>query len=241
MFLKSVSFLISFSSEKSVLLTVPPCLNSYSIIFYNKEGNNSMGVIKTALEIALEKTENVKSDKSSIDQFEMKQKGKKLANAFLAGEADIQVALLEKTDGEQVISLKQGIFDVLVTQIVLPADKDDQKRLEKTGQGLAAVIADSKNEFSAMYKELLQIAGKYVQEASRYDQVIRQQYAPKLRQKEEELSRRLGREVRIDPMQDPEFVAFYNQHMSALKGNYEPIVEQAREEARRMFEENQES
>jgi hypothetical protein len=75
-----------------------------------------------------------------------------------------------------------------------------------------------------------------LQEAANYEQALRQQYAPKLRQKEEEVSRRVGREVRLDPMQDPEFVAFYNQHMSALKKNYENVVEQAKEEARRMFE-----
>ncbi|MCL2270275.1 MAG: hypothetical protein FWC24_02920, partial [Treponema sp.] len=59
----------------------------------------------------------------------------------------------------------------------------------------------------------------------------RQQYAPKLRQKEEEISRRMGREVRLDPFQDPEFVAFYNQNLNALKANYQAIVDQVRNEA----------
>ena len=48
-----------------------------------------MGVIKSALEIALEKTEKVKGDKSSINQFEARQRGKKLANSFMAGEAEL--------------------------------------------------------------------------------------------------------------------------------------------------------
>lgn len=196
-----------------------------------------MGVIKTALEIALEKTETVKSDKSSVDQFEVRQQGKKLANTFLNGEADISVEI-KKVTAERKESLKRGIFDVLVTQIALPtgnpAAKDYEKRIEKVGQGLAAVI--DKKEFPAMFKQLTQIINQYIQEASHYEQAIRQQYAPKLRQKEEELSRRLGREVRIDPLQDPEFVAFYNQHMKALKDNYEAVIEQSKEEARRMFE-----
>ena len=42
-----------------------------------------MGKIKSALELALERTESIKGDRSSIDQFEAKQRGKKLANAFL--------------------------------------------------------------------------------------------------------------------------------------------------------------
>jgi len=193
-----------------------------------------MGVIKTALEIALEKTDNIKVDKSSIDQFEMKQNGKKLANAFLAGEIDISAEIKKCKNSSS--SLKQGIFEVLVTQIVLPGGKEDEKRLEKVGQGLSAVIANK--EFTAMFQQLTQIAGQYLEEVSHYEQAIRQQYAPKLRQKEEELSRRMGREVHIDPLQDPEFITFYNQHMTALKSNYIPIIEQAREEAKRIFSEN---
>ena len=191
-----------------------------------------MGEIKTALEIALERSQTIKSDKSSIEQFEMKQQGKKLANAFLAGAADIAEEI-KKTPKEGRESLKQGVFDVLIAQIALPASDDDRKRIEKTGEGLNLVI--EKKEFSALFKELMQIIGQYLQEASHYEQMIRQQYAPKLRQKEEELSRRLGREVRIDPLQDPEFVAFYSQHIKALRGNYEAVIDQAKEETRKMF------
>jgi len=192
-----------------------------------------MGIIKTALEIALEKTEEVKSDKSSIDQFEAKQRGKKLANVFLAGEKDLTEEI-NNTPLEQQESLKQGIFDVLLSQISLPAVKEDEKRIELAGKGLQTVI--NNKQFNVLFQQLMQIISRYMQEISQYEQAIRQQYTPKLRQKEEELSRRLGREVRIDPMQDPEFTAFFNQHMNALKSNYEPVVKHVKEEARNLFE-----
>jgi len=193
-----------------------------------------MGVIKTALEIALEKTGNVKGDKSNVDQFEAKQRGKKLANAFLEGETDL-VAEIKKAPAGVKESLKHGVFDVLLSQINLPSVNEDGKRIEKALKGLAAVIENK--QFAILSQQLAQIISRYLQEASQYEQAIRQQYAPKLRQKEEELSRRLGREVRIDPLQDPEFAAFYNQHIKAHKDNYEPVVKQIKEEARRMFTE----
>jgi len=193
-----------------------------------------MGVIKTALEIALEKTESVKSDKSGIYQFEINQKGKKLANDFLE-KGDINFpSEIKKVPDEYKPGLKQGIFDILVTQITIPTDNEGQNRLEKAGKGLSEIIG--KSEFTTMFKQLLQLTGQYLQEMTHYDQAIRQQYAPKLRQKEEELGRRLGREIRIDPMQDPEFVAFYNQNINALKSNYEGIIEQAKSETKRLFE-----
>jgi hypothetical protein len=191
-----------------------------------------MGIIKTALEIALEKTEDVKSGKSSIDQFEAKQRGKKLANTFLAGEKDLAEEI-KNTPLEQQESLKQGIFDVLFSQINLPAVKEDEIRIELAGKGLQTVI--NNKQFNILFQKFMQLISRYLQEASQYEQAIRQQYAPKLHHKEEELSRRLGREVRIDPLQDPEFAAFLNQHMNVLKNNYEPVVKQVKEEARSLF------
>jgi len=191
-----------------------------------------MGEIKTALEIALERTDKIKSDKTGIDQFEVKKRGKKLANAFLEGDVDL-ASEIKKTPAQDRESLKQGIFDVLVAQIALPSAKEDEKKIEKLGKGLSAVIKNG--EFIEMYRQLTMLFAQYLQEASQFEQMVKQQYAPKLCQKEEELSRRFGREVHIDPFQDPEFIAFYNQQMTALKNNYEPVIEQAREEAKRMF------
>ena len=192
-----------------------------------------MGRIKSALEIALEKTESVKSDKGSIGQFEAKQKGKKLANEFLEGTLKSLEEEIKKVSGDEQANLRQGIFDVLISQINLPVVKDDLKRIEAAGQGLYTVIGVKR--FGEIVKQLGQIMGQYLNEAAQYEQAIRKQYAPKLRQKEEELSRRMGREVRIDPFQDPEFAAFYNQNIHALKANYQAAVDQVREEATRLF------
>jgi hypothetical protein len=196
-----------------------------------------MGRIKSALEIALERTESVKSDKASIEQYDAKQRGKKLANEFLA---DSEIRLedeFKKTPKDQLASFRQGLFDVLLSQISLPSSPEEEKRIEAAGKGLQTVINNSR--FAALYKQLVQAVSQYLDQAAQYEEAIRRQYAPKLRQKEEELSRRMGREVRLDPFQDPEFAAFFNQNMNALRGNYEAALNQVREEALRLFEASQ--
>jgi hypothetical protein len=193
-----------------------------------------MGRIKSALEIALERTETVKSDKDSIGQFEAKQRGKKIAHEFLDDPSRSLEEAVKKAPKEQRDSLKQGIFEVLLSQIVLPLNQDEEKRVQAAGKGLGAVIPDGR--FSARYRQFAQLLSRYLDESEQYDKAIRRQYEPKLRAKEEELSRRYGRQVKIDPFQDPEFAAFYNQNMNALRENYQTAVEQIREEARRCFE-----
>jgi hypothetical protein len=196
-----------------------------------------MGRIKSALEIALERTESVKSDKSSIDQFEAKQRGKRLANEFLEGVKANLGEEIKKFPPEQQDSLKQGVFDVFLSQINLPALKEDLKRLDTLGKGLQAVIGESR--FTALYKQFIAAMGQYLNEAGQYEEAIRRQYAPKLQQKEEELSRRLGQRIALDPFQDPEFVAFYNQNMGILKGNYEAVAEELKEQAVQAFNRSQ--
>jgi len=194
-----------------------------------------MGRIKSALEIALERTEAVKTDKASIGHFEAKQQGKRLANAFLADPSKSLEDELKQYPKDQLESLKQGIFEVLAPQITLPAAPDDLPRVEAVGKGLHLLMKNA--PFAAMYKQLIQVLSQYLGEAAHFEQAIRQQYAPKLRQKEEELSRRMGREVRIDPFQDPEFAAFFNQNLNALKANYQAAVDQVRGEAQRIWDE----
>jgi len=116
-----------------------------------------MGVIKTALEIALEKTETLKSDKNGIDLFESKQRGKKTANAFLAGKVNLDEEIKNTAEGQRE-SLKQGIFDVLLSQIALPADKNDEKKLETVGKGLGIVINNSR--FSILFRQLTDFFAK---------------------------------------------------------------------------------
>jgi len=193
-----------------------------------------MGKIKSALEIAMERTESVASDKNSIGQFEAKQKGKKLANEFLEGGVKSLEEEIKKLGGEEQASLKQGIFDILISQITLPVVKDDLKRIETAGRGLHTVIGGKR--FGDIVKQMVNLLSQYLDEAEKYEEAIKRQYAPKLRQKEEEISRRIGRHVKLDPFQDPEFVAFFNQNINALKANYEGAVAQIREEATRLYE-----
>ena len=188
-----------------------------------------MGRIKSALELVLERTESIKTDKASIGLFEAKQEGKRIANAFVADPSKSLEGELKKHPKDQQQSLKQGIFDVLAPQINLPAGKDDLVRIEAVCMGLNLLIKDG--HFSTMLKQFMQLLSHYLGEVAQFEQAIRQQYAPKLRQKEEELSRRLGQEVRLDPFQDPEFVMFYNQNINALKANYQAHVDQVSEEA----------
>jgi hypothetical protein len=193
-----------------------------------------MGRIKSALELALERTEEVKGDKSIVEQYEAKQRGKKLANKFLDGEAAGLDGEIKKTDAAVRAAFRQGLYEVFSARISLPADDGDVKLLEALGKGLQSILKDAR--FSSLWKQFQALAARYLDESAQYEDAIKRQYAPQLRQKEAELSRRLGQEVRIDPFQDPEFAAFYKKNMDGLRANYEAVLTDVREQVAGLFE-----
>jgi hypothetical protein len=193
--------------------------------------------IKSSLEIAMERVASVKTDRTEIGQFEAKQKGKRLANEFLNSHADSFQHVLEDalkgTPKESQASVKQGIFDTLVAQIALPLTKEEEKRIVAIGKGLQTIIKDAR--FAPFYQQFVEIISRYLDEVAQCEQGCRRQYAPTLQQKEQELSRRYGQPVKLDPFQDPDFIVFYQQAMNTVKENYLAITEQVREQALLFF------
>jgi hypothetical protein len=108
----------------------------------------------------------------------------------------------------------------------MPSNERDIGKFAALGQGLQALAGDPR--IPAIFRQLEAAAKSYIDETAQYEDAIMRQYAPQLKQKEAELSRRMGQQVRIDPFQDPEFIAFYKKNMDALKANYEAVIADAR-------------
>ncbi|MDR0411062.1 MAG: hypothetical protein LBH75_03725 [Treponema sp.] len=196
--------------------------------------------IKTAWEIALERTESIKSDKTTIEQFEARQNGRKTANDFLdcaIGKNEKSKTIIEealkKVSKEQRQTFKTGVFETLISRLNLPSSKDDMKTLDAVGNGLQHIINDTR--LNNAFRQFKDIISRYLDDVEQYEQAIKQQYAPRLRQKEAELSKRMGQQVRIDPFQDPEFSAFYKQNMDTLRRKYQSFIDQIRQDAETAF------
>ena len=51
-------------------------------------------------------------------------------------------------------------------------------------------------------------------------EAIDRQYAPRLKKKEEDMSRQMGRPVKINPATDPEFQSMVRQYVAQLDAKY---------------------
>ena len=69
-------------------------------------------------------------------------------------------------------------------------------------------------------------------------EAVERQYGPRLRKKEEEMSRQLGRPVKINPAADPEYQALVRQYLSQLDTKYGEVLDGAKEEIKTIFGKN---
>ena len=193
-----------------------------------------MARIKSAWELALERTSDIKSDKDSVRANELKRQGQKIASEYINSSnpevKDINEALKSYSKNEQR-EVRKSVLDVLLSQVSLPRDRQFKEKLEATKNGLAALSKNSK-KVSGIIDQIAQFFDQYLQYQQQITDQLKQQYEPQLRQKKEQLSRQYGYSVDLKPEQDPEFNQLLKKNLQQLEEQYQQALTKAREELR---------
>jgi len=198
-----------------------------------------MAQIKSALELAMEKTKDLKVDEAAQEANELRQEGKRNAGRYLEDPASFDLAKkLESFPKDKRLSVKKGMHEVLSSLIQLPLNDTSMEKLARIGAAYAILAADSGlvagamagKKVQSLFQQLEAFLRKYLDDMKNVDQVIRKQWAPKLREKERAMAARLGQDVRLDPMADPEFAAFYKQNVGAVREQYQAALDKARKD-----------
>jgi hypothetical protein len=196
-----------------------------------------MGTIKSAFEIAMENSKGIQADKGLVENNRLRDEGKKLSSKVLDDPAFDLKAALKAYDAVQGRLVREGLMQSLLANLVLPIDEFGMKDTKRLGDAIAATVSDTK-KVGMIFSQLDGFFKEYVGERKRLAEAIEKQYAPKLRKKEEELSRQMGRQVKINPAQDPEFQSMVRQYLSQLDVKYGEVLEGAKEEIRTIFAKN---
>jgi hypothetical protein len=201
-----------------------------------------MAMIKSALELALERTKDIKVDEAVLEANELRIEGKKAAGRYLEDpESGSLSDKLAKYPKEKKQSVREGMFEILAAQLQLPSSEESLARLEVLSAGFSAVAASSGSgllggvgsavadkRVQALFQQLAGFFRQYLDDMKNVEQAIRKQWGPKIREKERQMSARMGQDVRIDPMSDPEFAAFYKQNVSAARAQYQQALDKAK-------------
>ena len=196
-----------------------------------------MAFIKSALEIALERTKDVKSDPNIIKTDNLVKEGQKLASDFLFS-TDLDKKGLEKKiksfSPDKKDFFIEGLKKTFLTNLRLPKNDNFEELLNKIIEGLSLVTANKKNVVT-MIEQIKNFFSQYLENRSQLIEALKQQYAPRLMQKQQELAKQYGHEVALSPDQDPEFMELLKSNSLKLETQYNDSLSRAKEELEKIL------
>lgn len=194
-----------------------------------------MSQIKSAWEIALEKTEDIQADPEKIRHDELVTQGRRLAGKYITSVkgdfSAVKKAYLNAPAQERNL-LQQGIAMTILHNIALPQASDFEERIKRMKR-LAELID---GQSSQLITQIGQFMGKYLQARDSLLERAKQQYKPVYQQKKERLMQKYGRGVSLPPLeQDPEFLQLVQNSYAQLTSQYQQVLDQAKEQLKQQW------
>ena len=189
-----------------------------------------MSKIRSAWEIALEKTENIEIDRDKLRKEENMRKARSLAGSFLNGDEQMTVSDLEKQYAaiEDRSAAKEGIKLSLMQNITLSTEEDVTNRYEKL-LSLASLVSKGNEDVTALMNQIVSFLRQYPQHRKQLVEQLKQHFAPMLEQKAAQLKEKYGQDVPLSAENDPEFIKIAQQNLDQLAKQYEDTLRDAKE------------
>lgn len=188
----------------------------------------SMGKIRSAWEIALEKTQDISVDKEKFKALEELENARKAIGAYLNDddrkEEDLETVLKETPEDTKKEALRKAILGSISLNIS-PDDSEIWNKLKY----LASLAAENP-EIPAFIDQIAAYVKQYPEHRKALVEKLKAQFAPMLEEKEQELSRKYGQEVHLSLDNDKEFIQIATQNLKQLDKQYDAAIQNAKEE-----------
>ncbi len=192
----------------------------------------NMGKIKSALELAMEKTADLKTDKSAVKKKEISREGKVSLSLYLENPGKSEITdKIKFYKGEELDWFRSGALETILANLTLPRLKADLEKLVPL-EGALSLVSGKKKDSSAMFDQIRQLFSQYLSNLDQLEESLKQQYEPQLRQKEMQLKQQTGQDIRLSPEQDPEFMDLLAKQLSRMDQQYNGVLKQAKEQIR---------
>ena len=192
-----------------------------------------MGKIKSAWEIALERTESIQMDKNKLKYKTDVDTARRLAGRFIADDEPIDEK--ELRDGLSALdskAVKEALIITAEANLSLPQTEDeDDSRLRKAVK-LIEIATDNNAQAIGLANELEGFLKQYPLHRKDLFEKMKAQYQPILDEKSEKLSRQYGTEVKLSFESDKEFMEAARKNLEKLEAQYQETLTNAKTQLR---------
>jgi hypothetical protein len=201
------------------------------------EKGDRMGEIKSALEIALERTKEIKGDKSAFESEGFRKQGMRIISSYLDDPEYSLDGCFKDVDKSKIPVVREGMFNALMSNLVLAQDANAINKIKKLEGGFLKLIEGSK-KIKLIFEQLEGFYNDYLEGKKNIREKLFAQYEPRLRKKAEALAKQLGTPVHLDAESDPEFVQLLRQNFAMFDERYSSVLGQVKDEIKALFDQS---
>ena len=188
-----------------------------------------MARIKSAWEIALEKTESLNVDVNKINKNNAIKFGRRICGLYL-NDIDYTLEKFKKeySEASDKTATKEGIINNLLINLTLPSDLTFEKTLDKIND-IVSEISDNSDEIINTINQIKEFFKQYLNHQDDLVNQMKEQFAPVLQQKEAQLQQQYGPDFKYSAEQDSEFMKLLDDNLKKLDQQYNETLDNVKE------------
>ena len=189
-----------------------------------------MGKIRSAWEIALEKTEGIHADKEKMQHKNDVEAVRRIAGSFLSADIVDTESLRKDLGTHAPDAVREGLMMTIESNLSLPqSENEGDGRLERLKTLLSIATSDNPQAMGLM-EELTQFLKQYPLHRKDLLEKMKAQYKPVLEEKAAQLSKQYGTEIHLNFENDKEFIEAARQNLERLEAQYQATLTNAKKQ-----------
>ncbi len=195
-----------------------------------------MGRIRSAWEIALEKTENMEIDQDRIRRNTQLDGIRRLIGQYMSAEskdADAEALKRKLSQSDQAL-VKEALATAVLNSLTLPQNEDAYRERRDRILGMLP-LCFPQADVSSFYTEVTGQLLEYPRHREELIKRLTEQLEPMLRQKEEAMRQKYGESVHLTVENDKESMEAVKSYIDRLNRQYEDTIANAKETLSDLF------
>ena len=195
----------------------------------------AMGKIKSAWEIALEKTEGITIDKEKMKYQSDVEKARKAAGSYMLADKADDKAFINNLKDIDPKAMKEGLLMTADANISLPESEEGNEGRFRRIKTIIAIASDNNSNALALTDELIGFLNQYPLHRKDLVEKMKAQYKPILDEKSEKLSKQYGQDIHLTYENDKEFMEAASKNLERLENQYQQTVRNAKAQLKQMI------
>ncbi len=185
-----------------------------------------MGRIKSALEIALEKTSDIEVDKDELKKNDEIKEARRIEGRYILNPEEKFDDMKRELLSLSPENVREATKLTLMANLSLVQSEGENERLERVRKVFEEFIKN--REANELLSQLIPFLLQYPKHRKDLVEDIKRQAEPLLREKEEELKKKYGEEIHLRFEDDNELMEAAKHHLDELQKRYQMTLDESK-------------